>query len=118
MNSVNTAKYLTITDHHFTQCFPMKPIPPDVDFLVVLHPAKSVSVYTLAILSHSWYGNFTTTLGLPTRCIPNLFSFSRSLKNCPPIIVAAGYRCLNYQCPLGISTGFTGRVTLPWNTSV
>ena len=38
------------------------------------------------------------------------FSFSQSLKNSPPIIVAAGYRCLNYQCPSSASLGHEHRV--------
>ena len=52
-------------------CLPSITAPPDVDFLVCMHPAQSVSTYTSILLTF-WRRYVYTNLGLPHRYLPNL----------------------------------------------
>ena len=73
-----SAELFAITDcvlaNALMQWLPIIATPPEVDFLALLHPAQSASVYISMWVMGSWRSCFQTTLGLPLRYRPSLFS--------------------------------------------
>ena len=74
---------LNVTDfcvlhQDLTQCAPLLATPPVVDLAVRLHPAQSLSEYTVNTSTGLWNGNCQITRGFPMRYLAKRRSFFSS----------------------------------------